>query len=593
MPDDVSPELTIHRRHFLAGLGAGIGAAVVSDLLPWSSTSSAFADELPAGASRFVALDRQHRLADTRQPADGRYPYSETVRAKGRHIRVQVSGRSGVPAGATAAVLTVTVINYANDNFVTVYPSGITAPDVSNLNMAHRYQVVANLVTVQLGSDGAVELESYDDCDLIVDVAGAYVSVSTAVSAGRYVGRDTPRRIFDSRHRIGGKPVAGESIPIDVASVVPRDATAVMVNITIDGTDGWGFLTCYPFGQIEVPDSSNLNVDGANQTRAAAAVVPIGAATAGRGFNIWTYGGGHVIVDLLGYFTGDESEISSTGLFVPAVPQRIVDTRKPEPRRLWHNWMLESPAPGVSAIQASSLVLNVTAVDALGWGYLSVAPARTYRWTPSVYPDTSSLNYTERGATVANQVVTRITEDTGFSVYSYQGCHVLADYFGYFTGTPRQPSVAAPSNPAPQSIGPEWQLSIPKINHRTTVRDGDSIAVTDAGDTWHWSGTGDMGQSANVAVFAHRTDAGGSFHNLHLLTAGDTVEVSTTDGRLFTYEVVERHLTSDDRDEILAATRSLPTTSISLIACSRANFLPTSLAYRIIVNARLVSWREL
>ena len=593
MPDDVSPELTIHRRHFLAGLGAGIGAAVVSDLLPWSSTSSAFADELPAGASRFVALDRQHRLADTRQPADGRYPYSETVRAKGRHIRVQVSGRSGVPAGATAAVLTVTAINYANDNFVTVYPSGITAPDVSNLNMAHRYQVVANLVTVQLGSDGAVELESYDDCDLIVDVAGAYVSVSTAVSAGRYVGRDTPRRIFDSRHRIGGKPVAGESIPIDVASVVPRDATAVMVNITIDGTDGWGFLTCYPFGQIDVPDSSNLNVDGANQTRAAAAVVPIGAATAGRGFNIWTYGGGHVIVDLLGYFTGDESEISSTGLFVPAVPQRIVDTRKPEPRRLWHNWMLESPAPGVSAIQASSLVLNVTAVDALGWGYLSVAPARTYRWTPSVYPDTSSLNYTERGATVANQVVTRITKDTGFSVYSYQGCHVLADYFGYFTGTPRQPSVAAPSNPAPQSIGPEWQLSIPKINHRTTVRDGDSIAVTDAGDTWHWSGTGDMGQSANVAVFAHRTDAGGSFHNLHLLTAGDTVEVSTTDGRLFTYEVVERHLTSDDRDEILAATRSLSTTSISLIACSRANFLPTSLAYRIIVNARLVSWREL
>ena len=413
MPDDVSPELTFHRRHFLAGLGAGIGAAVVSDLLPWSSTSSAFADELPAGASRFVALDRQHRLADTRQPADGRYPYSETVRAKGRHIRVQVSGRSGVPAGATAAVLTVTAINYANDNFVTVYPSGITAPDVSNLNMAHRYQVVANLVTVQLGSDGAVEVESYDDCDLIVDVAGAYVSVSTAVSAGRYVGRDTPRRIFDSRHRIGGKPVAGESIPIDVASVVPRDATAVMVNITIDGTDGWGFLTCYPFGQIEVPDSSNLNVDGANQTRAAAAVVPIGAATAGRGFNIWTYGGGHVIVDLLGYFTGDESEISSTGLFVPAVPQRIVDTRKPEPRRLWHNWMLESPAPGVSAIQASSLVLNVTAVDALGWGYLSVAPARTYRWTPSVYPDTSSLNYTERGATVANQVVTRITEDTG------------------------------------------------------------------------------------------------------------------------------------------------------------------------------------
>ncbi len=593
MPEDVSPELTFHRRHFLTGLGAGIGAAVVGDLLPWSSTSFAFADELPAGASRFVALDRQHRLADTRQPADGRYPYTETSQTNGRHVRVQVAGRSGVPVGATAAVLTVTAINYANFNFVTVYPSGIAAPDVSNLNMAHKYQVVANLVTVQLGSDGAVELESYDDCDLIVDVTGAYESVSAAVSAGRYVGRDTPRRIFDSRHRSEGKPVARESISIDVSGVIPSDATALMVNLTIDGTDGWGFLTCYPFGQTEVPDSSNLNVDGANQTRAAAAVVSIGELDGRRGFNIWTYGGGHVIVDLLGYFTGDNSDPSSIGLFVPAVPERIVDTRKPEPHRLWHNWMIESPAPGVSATRASSVVLNVTAVDALGWGYLAVTPARTYRWSPSVYPETSSLNYTERGATVANQVVTRITEDTGFSVYSYQGCHVLADYFGYFTGSPRQPVVAAPSNPDPQSIGPEWQLTIPKINHRTTVRDGDSIAVTDAGDTWHWSGTGDMGQSANVAVFAYRTSAGGSFRNLHLLTAGDSVEVSTTDGRVFTYEVVERHLTSDDRDEILAATRSLSTTSISLIACSRANFLPTSLAYRIIVNARLVSWREI
>ncbi|NDI02395.1 MAG: hypothetical protein EBY57_11520, partial [Actinobacteria bacterium] len=65
------------------------------------------------------------------------------------------------------------------------------------------------------------------------------------------------------------------------------------------------------------------------------------------------------------------------------------------------------------------------------------------------------------------------------------------------------------------------------------------------------------------------------------------------DGRIFTYSVVERHLTSDDRDEIVEATRSLPTTSISLIACSRKNFLPTSLAYRIIVNAQLVGWREI
>ena len=593
MPGDHTERGQLRRRQFLTGLGAGMGAVLVADMLPWQTTALVLADDLPAGASTFVALDRQFRLADTRQPANGRYPYVTTATSKGRHIQVQVTGRLGVPMDATAAVLTITAINDAGDNFVTAYPSGVTRPDVSILNMAGENQVVANLVTVQLGSDGSVEVESDDDCELIVDVAGVFVPTSAPVSSGRYVGWDTPSRIVDSRQRSEGKPAAGGTISVAMPETVPRDATAVMVNLTVTDTEGWGFLTCYPFGQTEVPDSSNVNVDGADQTRASSAVLRLGDAGGDRGFTVWTYSGVHIIVDLLGYFTGDESEVSSDGLFVPATPERIVDTRKPEPQRLWQNWMLEAPAPGVSATSASSLVLNMTAVDALGWGYLSVAPARSYRWSPSVYPETSSVNYTSLGMTVANQVVTRITEGSGFSVYAYEGCHVLADYFGYFTGTPRQPIVAAPSNPTPPSIGPDWQLTIPRIGHHSTVRDGDSNEVTDAGDTWHWSGTGDMGQAANVAVFAHRTTAGGSFRNLHLLNPGDTVEVTTTDGRVFTYAVVERHLTSDDRDEIVEAIRSLPTTSISLIACSRKNFLPTSLAYRIIVNAQLVGWREI
>ncbi|NDI02138.1 MAG: hypothetical protein EBY57_10185, partial [Actinobacteria bacterium] len=509
MPGDHTERGQLRRRQFLTGLGAGVGAVLVADMLPWQTPALVLADDLPAGASTFVALDRQFRLADTRQPANGRYPYVTTATSKGRHIRVQVTGRSGVPMDATAAVLTITAINDAGDNFVTAYPSGVTRPDVSILNMAGENQVVANLVTVQLGSDGSVEVESDDDCELIVDVAGVFVPTSAPVRSGRYVGWDTPSRIVDSRQLREGKPAAGGTISVAMPETVPRDATAVMVNLTVTDTEGWGFLTCYPFGQTEVPDSSNVNVDGADQTRASSAVLRLGDAGGDRGFTIWTYSGAHIIVDLLGYFTGDESEVSSDGLFVPATPERIVDTRKPEPQRLWQNWMLEAPAPGVSATSASSLVLNMTAVDALGWGYLSVAPARTYRWSPSVYPETSSVNYTSRGMTVANQVVTRVTEGSGFSIYAYEGCHVLADYFGYFTGTPRQPIVAAPSNPTPPSIGPDWQLTIPRIGHHSTVRDGDSNEVTDAGDTWHWSGTGDMGQAANVAVFAHRTTAGG------------------------------------------------------------------------------------
>ena len=101
-----------------------------------------------------------------------------------------------------------------------------------------------------------------------------------------------------------------------------------------------------------------------------------------------------------------------------------------------------------------------------------------------------------------------------------------------------------------------------------------------------------MGQSANVALFAHRTDAGGVFRRIDRLVAGDIVEIVTADRRLFTYEVVGRHLTSDERSDILAAVRRDGPSTVSLIACSRPDFSPTSLDWRIIVNARLVEWSE-
>ena len=107
MPGDHTERGQLRRRQFLTGLGAGVGAVLVADMLPWQTPALVLADDLPAGASTFVALDRQFRLADTRQPANGRYPYVTTARSKGRHIRVQVTGRSGVPMDATAAVLTI------------------------------------------------------------------------------------------------------------------------------------------------------------------------------------------------------------------------------------------------------------------------------------------------------------------------------------------------------------------------------------------------------------------------------------------------------------------------------------------------------
>lgn len=580
----------VDRRRFLIGAGALAGLIAGGTLPTFGSASAA---SVATGASRFVPLTRQIRLSDTRKAPDGPYPYTElSVGSGGRHIRVAVAGRAGIPATASAAVLTVTVVNGSGYNYVTAYPTGIARPDVSNLNLSTMHETAANLATVRLGSSGAIDVESYDDCAILVDVAGYYEPVANAVGGGRYVSLDSPVRVTDTRHTGTGVVTAGGRVVVDVSSRVPSDATSVVINLTTTSTTGWGYFTCFPLGETAVPDASNLNVDGADQTRAAAAVVRLGRDGARRGFQVWSYGGGHVIVDLLGYYTGDDSAVSADGLFVPADPLRIVDTRKPRPARLWRNWMLEAAVPAPAATGASAVVLNVTAVDALGWGFLTVNPARTYRWSPSVPPSSSSVNHTTRGQVVANQVITRVTSDHGLSVYASEGCHVLIDYSGYFTGTPRAPQTSAPSNPTPQAVGPEWLLRVPRLGLQSRVLDGDSVAVTDAGHTWHWTGTGDMGQTANVAVFAHRTSAGGPFRNVHLLTAGDAVEIVTPDGRLFEYEVVNRVLTSDERDDILNGSRAISPSSIALIACSRANFLPTSLDHRIVVNAQLVRWSE-
>ena len=99
-----------------------------------------------------------------------------------------------------------------------------------------------------------------------------------------------------------------------------------------------------------------------------------------------------------------------------------------------------------------------------------------------------------------------------------------------------------------------------------------------------------MGQEAHVASFAHRTSAGGPYRNIHLLGAGDQFTLSTSDGRTFTYEVRDRFLTDSNTEHILEATRFIPGTTYSLIACTQPNFLPTSTAWRIVVTGVLLGW---
>ena len=569
----------IGRRRFIQGVGAAAGLAAITSVLPEGVAKAA-----PAGASQFIPLPVAVRVADTRYPG---YVYT---RHWNNHISVPIAGSYGVPAEASAIVATVTSVNLSGGNWLTVVPTGadilgLLAQNrlVSALNMANPGEATANLTQVKLGG-GSVDIFSKAPCEMILDVIGYYLPVAGAVREGRFIGRD-PVRAVDTRDTVG-YVFPSDPLVVDLTPYVPSDASSAVINLTATECVGPSFFTVYPYASTELPLISSLNVNAAGETRAAAVIAPVPTQPDGRRYiKVFAQNPAKLIVDVTGYFTSTTSAQSDVGLFVPIDPVRVLDTRDPGTiGKLWPGWFVEGQIPGDASLIGSAAVVNLTGVDARGPGFLTMSAAR------NPLPGTSNLNFTYAGQVVPNQVITRITQGFGYQVYSHSGAHIVVDYTGYYTGTPATARTAAPINPPPPPIGPTWILRIPKLGVTSEVRAGSSNPVTNAGYSWHWTGTGYMGQEAHVASFAHRTSAGGPYRNIHLLTGGDQFTLSTSDGRTYTYQVVDRFLTDANTQNILDATRFVGGTTYSLIACTEPNLLPTNTAYRIVVTGVLLGW---
>lgn len=581
----------IGRRRFIVGAGAVVGATALGSSLPAGIAAAA----PPDGASRYVPLPTAIRIADMRKPNK----YDHTTLAPNR-IRVVVAGEDGVEGvapDATAVVLTVTAVNFDEPNFVTVFPTGVSVPTVSNLNLLNAGEANANLVTVKIGKRGSVDLYSRRPCHMIVDVLGFYEPVSGPVKSGRFTGLSSAQRALDTRPNLAG---TRSFTTVDLTRWVPEQASSVVVNLTATETTGPSFFTAVPYSVTEQPTTSSLNVSRAGDTRAAGVIVPVSTIGGKRQIKIFTLHPAKLILDIVGYFTGELSTASETGLFVPVNPERLIDTREPggEVGKLWPNWVVEVPIPASMASTASAVVANVTGVESRGPGFLTVTGAR------QKISFTSNVNFSAPGQVIPNHVITPVTADHGLQVLSSHGAHVVVDVAGYFLGTPKPAQVPKHVNPDPPTVAPPWVLHVPRIGLTSTVVDGSPDAVTDSGRSWHWDGTGSMGEEdKHVALFAHRTSAGGPYRYLHYLETGDDMIITTEDNREYTYRVVRRDLATANDQSILGATRRHPGTTLSLVACtvgydtSKAAYpdiwAPTSLKYRIVVTGELVSWREL
>jgi len=211
----------------------------------------------------------------------------------------------GAPAGATSAVLNVTVTNPTASGFATVFPTAgppNSPPGASNLNFV-AHQTVANLVIAKLGVGGSVSFfNSFGSTDLVVDVVGWYTTAGTLAFTSV-----NPVRLLDSREP--GAPITrmapGNHRDLLVANgvTVPADAKAVLVNVTAVNPGAPGYLTVYPTGPAPNPPplASNLNFTKG-------AIVPnlVVATLSANGklsiYNGSTGGSVDVIVDLVGWY---------------------------------------------------------------------------------------------------------------------------------------------------------------------------------------------------------------------------------------------------------------------------------------------------
>jgi len=417
-----------------SGQRASAAASTVS-----VSASSVLAADVPAHASSFVLLPQTQRVLDTRNPGQS------IVEAAGTRT-IMLTGPIGVlfNASVTAAVVNVTVVGPAKPGFWTLWPTGQARPNASQLNVDDYIATfggalaVPNLVTVPV-VNGGISVYSSAGGHVVVDLVGYYTpntnSSPPSASSGRLQTRPAPIRIYDSRNST--VMIAGEVRTISVPDSI--DNLAVVLSVTVIGL-GEGFWQVFPSGNGK-PDSSNLNSSSIGSISANQVITSVNQ---NGQVDIFSSGGGHVIVDLVGSFTGSNAPQSTDGLFVPLdSPSRFLDTRATG--RIAGTGSVEVDVQTQLAhSNIAAVAMNTTITDAFLAGYVSVTPAGSSP-TTSTSRTTSTTNVIYSNQTVASHAIVPVSS-RGFDVFTEGGGQLLADISGWYTGTPQIASYSVRNN---------------------------------------------------------------------------------------------------------------------------------------------------
>ena len=229
-------------------------------------------------------------------------------------------------------------------------------------------------------------------------------------------------RVLDTR-ATGARLAAGAERAVDLSGVVPNDASAAVVNLTVDGPAADGYLSAAPCGAGAGAGGSSLNY-AAGRPRGAAATITLGPSAR---FCLTSYAVTDVIVDVAGaYVPGDAGS-----RFVPTAPTRLVDTRA-------------GGRPGAAGVVvvtvpagSSAATVNLTATGPAAPGFLTAYRCDQPR------PVASNVNFGP-GQTVANLAVVAVGAAGRLCVFTSSATDVVVDLLGAYGPSGLRYQPAAP-----------------------------------------------------------------------------------------------------------------------------------------------------
>jgi uncharacterized membrane protein len=373
---------------------------------------------------QFVPL-RPCRVADTRNP-NGPFGGPELAANAVRAFAVRNSS-CGIPAGALAYSVNLTVVPDASLGYLTVWPYGLSQPFVSTLNSDGRIKANAAIVPAGTDTGGSVNVYVTDPTQFIMDIDGYFVPAGSSTSGLQFFTM-APCRVADTRNAAGplGGPFivggASRSFPVNTTCGIPATAAAYSLNFTAVPHGSLEYITAWPEGAA-FPLASVLNAPTGTVV-ANAALIPAGSPNGG--VSVYASDDTDVILDIDGYFAPP----SIGGLsFYTLPPCRVLDTR---PNAFSGSMVVDVPDSSCASPNAEpqAYVLNATVIPSEPLSYLTL-------WADGAsQPFVSTLNAFDAAITSNMAIVPTVNSYPTFNgkidVYATNPTNLILDISGYF-----------------------------------------------------------------------------------------------------------------------------------------------------------------